>query len=154
MYGSFKLLISDQTGLISGAKATWLLAEFQWLRQLQVLWSYMDLGTPPTKFQTIYGFPVDSPNRPEDIFQTPRKAGSSDADGAPHIFPRSVSCAPRGFRAPGRTRFDRIDGCSSAMGSRWLDRFLWGYHMIFPPNKTGWWLGHPSEKYEFVNWDD
>ena len=19
--------------------------------------------------------------------------------------------------------------------------------------KTGWWLGHPSEKYEFVNWD-
>ena len=22
-------------------------------------------------------------------------------------------------------------------------------HMI-----TGWWLGHPSEKYEFVNWDD
>ena len=20
--------------------------------------------------------------------------------------------------------------------------------------KAGWWLGHPSEKYEFVNWDD
>ena len=20
--------------------------------------------------------------------------------------------------------------------------------------KSGWWLGHPSEKYEFVNWDD
>ena len=19
---------------------------------------------------------------------------------------------------------------------------------------TGWWLSHPSEKYEFVNWDD
>ena len=19
---------------------------------------------------------------------------------------------------------------------------------------TGWWLGHPSEKYEVVNWDD
>ena len=19
---------------------------------------------------------------------------------------------------------------------------------------AGWWLGHPSEKYEFVNWDD
>ena len=19
---------------------------------------------------------------------------------------------------------------------------------------TGWWLGHPSEKYEFVSWDD
>ena len=22
------------------------------------------------------------------------------------------------------------------------------------PITTGWWLGHPSEKYEFVNWDD
>ena len=21
-------------------------------------------------------------------------------------------------------------------------------------SNTGWWLGHPSEKYEFVNWDD
>ena len=21
-------------------------------------------------------------------------------------------------------------------------------------NQPGWWLGHPSEKYEFVNWDD
>ena len=21
-------------------------------------------------------------------------------------------------------------------------------------NNSGWWLGHPSEKYEFVNWDD
>ena len=30
--------------------------------------------------------------------------------------------------------------------------------MIFVPKKlqwcTGWWLGHPSEKYDFVNWDD
>ena len=22
------------------------------------------------------------------------------------------------------------------------------------PHLSGWWLGHPSEKYEFVNWDD
>ena len=22
------------------------------------------------------------------------------------------------------------------------------------PFQTAWWLGHPSEKYEFVNWDD
>ena len=22
------------------------------------------------------------------------------------------------------------------------------------PISTGWWLGHPSEKYDFVNWDD
>ena len=21
-------------------------------------------------------------------------------------------------------------------------------------NVTGWWLGHPSEEYDFVNWDD
>ena len=21
-------------------------------------------------------------------------------------------------------------------------------------NLAGWWLGHPSAKYEFVNWDD
>ena len=27
--------------------------------------------------------------------------------------------------------------------------------LIFPSEKIpGWWLGHPSEKYEFVNWDD
>ena len=23
-----------------------------------------------------------------------------------------------------------------------------------PQGLSGWWLGHPSEKYEFVNWDD
>ena len=23
-----------------------------------------------------------------------------------------------------------------------------------PSSNTGWWLGHPSEKYEFVSWDD
>ena len=22
------------------------------------------------------------------------------------------------------------------------------------PLKTGWWLSHPSEKYDFVSWDD
>ena len=22
------------------------------------------------------------------------------------------------------------------------------------PTITGWWFSHPSEKYEFVNWDD
>jgi len=22
------------------------------------------------------------------------------------------------------------------------------------PRKPGWWLSHPSEKYEFVSWDD
>ena len=25
---------------------------------------------------------------------------------------------------------------------------------VFETMITGWWLGHPSEKYEFVNWDD
>jgi len=27
-----------------------------------------------------------------------------------------------------------------------------GYRMI--QNDSGWWLSHPSEKYEFVSWDD
>ena len=27
----------------------------------------------------------------------------------------------------------------------------WEHH---GENMAGWWLGHPSEKYEFVNWDD
>ena len=26
--------------------------------------------------------------------------------------------------------------------------------LVTPSTMTGWWLGHPSEKYEFVNWDD
>ena len=25
---------------------------------------------------------------------------------------------------------------------------------VFISKLSGWWLGHPSEKYEFVNWDD
>ena len=29
-----------------------------------------------------------------------------------------------------------------------------GYRCISDSRYTGWWLGHPSEKYEFVNWDD
>jgi len=28
-----------------------------------------------------------------------------------------------------------------------------GYSIV-PPFITGWWLSHPSEKYEFVSWDD
>ena len=27
-------------------------------------------------------------------------------------------------------------------------------HLLMCYITTGWWLGHPSEKYEFVNWDD
>ena len=33
----------------------------------------------------------------------------------------------------------------------WVDMC---YHLGFLGPITGWWLGHPSEKYEFVNWDD
>ena len=29
-----------------------------------------------------------------------------------------------------------------------------GCPTLVKPTSTGWWLGHPSEKYEFVNWDD
>ena len=27
-------------------------------------------------------------------------------------------------------------------------------HSVLAMCLSGWWLGHPSEKYEFVNWDD
>jgi hypothetical protein len=26
--------------------------------------------------------------------------------------------------------------------------------VLFPLNSTGWWLTYPSEKYDFVSWDD
>ena len=28
------------------------------------------------------------------------------------------------------------------------------FSKVINNNQPGWWLGHPSEKYEFVNWDD
>ena len=32
---------------------------------------------------------------------------------------------------------------------------FWWFSVAFPEKKkAGWWLGHPSEKYEFVNWDE
>ena len=30
----------------------------------------------------------------------------------------------------------------------------WRTTLITSNNYAGWWLGHPSETYEFVNWDD
>ena len=33
------------------------------------------------------------------------------------------------------------------------DRWM-GYTEIMRTSLSAWWLGHPSEKYEFVNWDD
>ena len=30
----------------------------------------------------------------------------------------------------------------------------WVIAKKLPRGVTGWWLGHPSEKYKFVNWDD
>ena len=33
----------------------------------------------------------------------------------------------------------------------WFCEITGNYHQIF---NSGWWLGHPSEKYDFVNWDD
>ena len=30
-----------------------------------------------------------------------------------------------------------------------IEQYLRSYETM-----SGWWLGHPSEKYEFVNWDD
>ena len=37
----------------------------------------------------------------------------------------------------------------------WIPKVRWAVHPFF--NKTtftGWWCTYPSEKYEFVNWDD
>ena len=32
--------------------------------------------------------------------------------------------------------------------------FIYSLAIKHSKSKSGWWLGHPSEKYEFVNWDD
>ena len=43
--------------------------------------------------------------------------------------------------------------CQTFFVIQWI--MLWenrSHHQI--NKKTGWWLGHPSEKYEFVHWDD
>ena len=34
---------------------------------------------------------------------------------------------------------------------------IWGCNFcqwFYDPIRSGWWLGHPSKKYDFVNWDD
>ena len=58
------------------------------------------------------------------------------------------------------------DGCSSAVPTpgRCQDALVESQPAGLTPSErslkgmspciTGWWLGHPSEKYEFVNWDD
>ena len=38
------------------------------------------------------------------------------------------------------------------MGYEWIDLDTQNFGKY--PLITGWWLGQPSEKYEFVNWDD
>ena len=38
-----------------------------------------------------------------------------------------------------------------------ISPMTWPYFLAIAMGKTyvsGWWLGHPSEKFEFVNWDD
>jgi hypothetical protein len=38
----------------------------------------------------------------------------------------------------------------------WLSNPLSRFHWLlqYNLNQTGWWLTYPSEKYEFVSWDD
>ena len=53
----------------------------------------------------------------------------------------------------GRTARGRPGRCNRIAGfpkSIPFTIFFSIYCSIYP----GWWLGHPSEKYEFVNWDD
>ena len=52
------------------------------------------------------------------------------------------------FQDLGRARsYTLMTLCIPSMLYTWLYQL---YIYIY----TGWWLGHPSEKYEFVNWDD
>ena len=44
--------------------------------------------------------------------------------------------------------YQRIVACRLAVDV--LQKTVNSFHIT----RTGWWLGHPSEKYEFVNWDD
>ena len=50
-----------------------------------------------------------------------------------------------------------VGGFTPKMGLEHL-KYLWGEEfpkMVHPKSSmSGWWLGHPSEKHEFVNWDD
>ena len=36
----------------------------------------------------------------------------------------------------------------------WVDLNLTTARICTSKYSTGWWLSHPSEKYEFVSWDD
>ena len=52
--------------------------------------------------------------------------------------------------------------CLAEKSSNWTKNGGFSSRVGFPememtwmwPYYPGWWLGHPSEKYEFVNWDD
>ena len=63
------------------------------------------------------------------------------------------------FDPPQRTVYHFVH-CSFIYDRWWTGlpygRPLYGYILTACRTKTmtGWWLGHPSEKYEFVNWDD
>ena len=50
----------------------------------------------------------------------------------------------------------RLNRGKSWLNTRWCPprQLVLKHHMSTTRPFTGWWLGHPSEKYEFVNWDD
>ena len=57
------------------------------------------------------------------------------------------------WRRPSRHKASCGAGCGGCCDHCNLFPIL--KHIWRPQNEmAGWWLGHPSEKYEFVNWDD
>ena len=62
---------------------------------------------------------------------------------------RNQRWRPQSLSSPGRSQGPK----------GWtLESDSWGFHETSidgsQQKESGWWLGHPSEKYEFVNWDD
>ena len=64
--------------------------------------------------------------------------------------PRTLLARPRPWRPSPPPKSD---------GVSWFHgRTQWSSNKknmgFYPPCDSGWWLGHPYEKYDFVNWDD
>ena len=77
----------------------------------------------------------------------------------PHVFPMVVPHVFQMFVPPTKIggahqaqfhgREARLDFGQGQFRELHLER--WGVWNLF---FAGWWLGHPSEEYDFVNWDD
>jgi len=48
-----------------------------------------------------------------------------------------------------------VNGKDDIPYMKWKITFMFETtNQTFIPNQPGWWLTYPSEKYEFVSWDD